>query len=262
MDSANMWTTCGFTSRWRDVDSNDTGWDSPPAPSPEEHVPEIRARGVHAKALRIRGKNGKRSQTAQKTSQNVPICGFVFHDSNGQNHGLTLNIQWYLLDEICAVTHSQASCGKHSSKKFFWSLEVKKSRIGNVFLFIENQDLFNGVRRWHGKKQNMVSMWKKWMKNVDFDEPTSFLDHVILGCAQRECKINEIIIEEFRKMFESRISAGATEKMSGWEKLHAKTVVLSCDMESHAQKCVKRYCELENKKTAVVQGLRSQHGWS
>ena len=27
------------------------------------------------------------------------------------------------------------------------------------------------------KKQNMAPMWKKLMKNVDFDEPTSFLDH-------------------------------------------------------------------------------------
>ena len=33
-----------------------------------------------------------------------------------------------------------------------------------------------------GKKQNMSSMWKKLMKNVDLDEPTSFPDHVNLGC--------------------------------------------------------------------------------
>ena len=40
------------------------------------------------------------------------------------------------------------------------------------------------------------------MKNVDSDEPTSFLDHVYLGCTQRECKPNAIIIEEKTKMFE------------------------------------------------------------
>ena len=45
-----------------------------------------------------------------------------------------------------------------------------------------------------GKKQNMVPMWKKLMQNVDLDEPTSFLDHVYLGCTQRERKPNEIII--------------------------------------------------------------------
>ena len=70
----------------------------------------------------------------------------------------------------------------------------------------------------------MATMWKKMLKNVDIDEPTSFLDHVYLGCTQRECKPNEIIIEQYTKMFESRISAGATEKPPGWEKPHAKTV--------------------------------------
>ena len=49
------------------------------------------------------------------------------------------------------------------------------------------------------------------MKNVDIDETTSFLDLEHLGCTQRECKPNETIIEQDRKMFESRISAGATE---------------------------------------------------
>ena len=36
------------------------------------------------------------------------------------------------------------------------------------------------------------------MINVDLEEPTSFLDHVYMGCIQRECKPNEIIIEEYR----------------------------------------------------------------
>ena len=34
------------------------------------------------------------------------------------------------------------------------------------------------------------------MKNVDLDELTSCLDHVYLGCTQRECKPNESIIEQ------------------------------------------------------------------
>ena len=45
-----------------------------------------------------------------------------------------------------------------------------------------------------GKKQNLALMWKKLMKNIDIEEPTTFLDHVYLGCTQRECKPNEKII--------------------------------------------------------------------
>ena len=46
-----------------------------------------------------------------------------------------------------------------------------------------------------GKKPNMAPMWKN-DENVDIDEPTSFLDHVFLGCTQRECKPNETKVEQ------------------------------------------------------------------
>ena len=67
-----------------------------------------------------------------------------------------------------------------------------------------------------GQKRNMAPMWKMMRKNVDIDKPASFLDHVNLGCPQRECKPNETIVEQYKKMFESRISVGATEKLPGW----------------------------------------------
>ena len=38
-----------------------------------------------------------------------------------------------------------------------------------------------------GKKQNIDPMWKVLNKEVDLGEPTSFLDHVYLGCTQRQC---------------------------------------------------------------------------
>ena len=34
-------------------------------------------------------------------------------------------------------------------------------------------------------------MWKLLNKEVDLGEPTSFLDHVYLGCTQRQCQISE-----------------------------------------------------------------------
>ena len=77
--------------------------------------------------------------------------------------------------------------------------------------------------------------------------PHHFLDHVHLGCTQHECKPKTIIAQK-KKKFESRISAGATEKLMGWETLQAQAVAWSYDTEGHAQKCVERYCELANKK--------------
>ena len=46
-------------------------------------------------------------------------------------------------------------------------------------------------------------------------------------------------------MFESRISAGGTEKLPFSQNL--RTSSWSYDMEGHAKKCVERYCELANK---------------
>ena len=71
----------------------------------------------------------------------------------------------------------------------------EKCQIGNAYSFTEKQKLFLWVYVYDitmaGKKQNMAPMWKKLMKIVDPDEPTSFLDHVYLGGTQRECKPNE-----------------------------------------------------------------------
>ena len=42
-----------------------------------------------------------------------------------------------------------------------------------------------------GKKHNIHPMWKALNKEVDLGEPTSFLDHVYLGCTQRQCEISK-----------------------------------------------------------------------
>ena len=97
----------------------------------------------------------------------------------------------------------------------------KSTKLGTS-VCSSKQGLFSSVNGGHkmaGKKQHMAPMWKKLINIVDLDEPTSFLDHVYWGCAQGECKPNESIIEESSKMFESRISAGATEKLLGWARL-------------------------------------------
>ena len=41
-------------------------------------------------------------------------------------------------------------------------------------------------------------MWKVFNKEVDLGEPTSFLDHVNLGCTQRQCEISKEIVDNYR----------------------------------------------------------------
>ena len=90
-------------------------------------------------------------------------------------------------------------------------------------------------------------MWKVLNKEVDLGEPTSFLDHVYLGCTQRQCEISKNTVDNYKTMFESRISAGGAEKLPFPQNLRISS--WSYDMAGHAKKCVERYCELANKTT-------------
>ena len=98
------------------------------------------------------------------------------------------------------------------------------------------------------KRSRLWLPLRGWCKTLILTNAHPFLDHVYLGCTQRECKPNEIMVDEYRKMCESRMSAGWTEKLPEWEKPHAKTVAWSHDTEGHAQRCVERHCELANKR--------------
>ena len=97
-----------------------------------------------------------------------------------------------------------------------------------------------------GKKQNIYPMWKV-LNEIDLGEPTSFLDHAYLGCTQRPCEISKDIVDNYRTMFRSRISAGGTEKLPCSANIRISS--WSYDMEGHAKKCVERFCELANKTT-------------
>ena len=86
------------------------------------------------------------------------------------------------------------------------------------------------------------------MTDVGLGEPTSILDHLYFGCTQRVR--NELrYCRQLQNVFESRISAGAKEKLPCSGKLDEDISSWSYDMEGHAKKRVERYCELANSKT-------------
>ena len=62
-----------------------------------------------------------------------------------------------------------------------------------------------------GKKQNIDPLLKVLNKEVDLGESTFFFGHVYFGCTQRQCEVSKDNVNSSRTMFESRISAGATE---------------------------------------------------
>ena len=66
-----------------------------------------------------------------------------------------------------------------------------------LFVHRQKRIILICVCGWHkmaGKKQNIGPMWKVLNKEVDLGEPTSFLDHVFLGClgcTRRQCEVSK-----------------------------------------------------------------------
>ena len=89
-------------------------------------------------------------------------------------------------------------------------VELGREKVPNwecLSVHRKTRTILIGIRGWYQngwKEPENGSHSKKLMRNVDLDEPESFLDHVFLGCTQIECKPNEIIVEQHTKMFETR----------------------------------------------------------
>ena len=93
----------------------------------------------------------------------------------------------------------------------------RRFRVGSAHSYTVKKGLFLSVYvddiKFAGKKQNIDPMWIVLNKEVDLGELTSFFDHVYLGWPHRQCEISKDIVDSYRTMFESRISAGATENL-------------------------------------------------
>ena len=95
--------------------------------------------------------------------------------------------------------------GKAFLRGSYWSTVWKRFPIGNASSYTMKKDCsylcvcVDDINKLAGKKQNIDPMWKVLNKDVDLGEPTSFLDHVYLGCTQRQCEISKDIVDNYRQ---------------------------------------------------------------
>ena len=103
-------------------------------------------------------------------------------------------------------------------------------------------------------------MWKVLNKEDDLVEPTSFLDHENVRCTQRPCEISKDIVDNYRTMFESRISAVRTEKLPCSENLRISSWSLwyggSCK-----EVCGTILCVGKQDNSTTLQSINSLHRW-
>ena len=123
-------------------------------------------------------------------NRNVQTFGFVNQNTNGLNHGPAWKIQSFLLGEICTVILWQDYHGKSNSRKFYWNTVGRRFPIGNAYSYTMKKGCSYlcmwMTSNWLERNKTLIRCGKYSKKEVDWGEPTSFLDHENLGCTQRE----------------------------------------------------------------------------
>ena len=145
-------------------------------------------------------------------NRSVQTFGFVYHDTNGLNHGPVWKVRLFCFSGICTVILWQDFMGNPIWGSSFQWLLGNKFRTGNACSLTEKKHysfvFYVDDMKLARKKQNINPTWKVQMKDVDLEERTLFLDHVYMGRRPRECRISKDIVDNYRDMFESRISVG------------------------------------------------------
>ena len=136
--------------------------------------------------------------------------------------------------------------GKGNLKKSYCSTVGRRFPIGNAYSYTVKKgwlflSVYVDVIKLAGKKQNIDPMWKVLNKEVDLDNQHHSLTMNTWDVISKE------FVDNYRTMFESRISAGATEKLPCSENLSISS--WSYDMKGHAKRFVERCCLLANKTT-------------
>ena len=156
-----------------------------------------------------------------KIIENLQIGMSRHMDSSTTTQMARIMVQYGRPSRSSWANSVRSSFGRTTMGTAIWEnpIEVRLGggfRIGNAYSYTEKRTSFLCMRttsKLAGKKQNIDPMWKVLNKEVDLGEPTSFLDHVYLGCTQRQCEISKDIVDNYRTVFESRISAVWAEKL-------------------------------------------------
>ena len=150
-------------------------------------------------------------------NRNVQTCGSVYHDGRPKSFPLERNLYGHPLTGLS--WEKQFEVGE---KKFQVGMLIRTQWKG-VYSYLCMWTTSN----WLERNKTLIPMWKVFNKEVDLGEPTSFFDHVYFGPALRDNVIwAKILWTITEPMFESRISAGATENLPLLKKFEYLFVVL------------------------------------
>ena len=159
--------------------------------------------------------------------------------------------QLFLLNGICMVILWQDYYGKNNLRKSHWNMAGRKFQIGNVSLCTSwKRIILVCVCGWHQIGCEKTKSWsdvENTLQRSRFGRTNIFHRSCILWLHSKTMWNKQKTVDNYKTMFESRISAGGVEKLPFPQNLRISS--WSWDVTGHAKKCVKRYCELANKTT-------------
>ena len=192
--------------------------------------------------------NGRCLQIMEKLqNRSVQTFGFVYHDTNGQNHGPVWKTQSFLLSGICTVIFGKTIVGKAIWENPIETWLEENSTWRMSLCRSWDRIILICVCGWHKVGWKETQYWSDvecTQQRSRFGRPNIFLGSCFLGMHSKKMRNKQ---RYCGTMLESRISAGGLEKLPFPQNLRISS--WSNDMVGHAKKCVERYCELANKTT-------------
>ena len=115
-------------------------------------------------------------------------------------------------------------------------------------------------KNWQERNKILIRCGKYSIKKLIWENSTSFQDHVYLGYTQRQCQITKDIVDNYRTMFESRISTWGAEKLPFPQNLRISS--WSYDMAGTCKEmCGTTLWVGKQDYTTTLQSIYSMHRW-
>ena len=123
--------------------------------------------------------------------------------------------------------------GEGNLRKSYWNTVGRRFPIGNASSHTVKKDYSYlcmwMTSNWLERNKTLIRCGKYSIKKSIWENQHHSLIMYTLGCTQWQCEISKDIVDNYRTMFESRTSAGATEKLPCSENMRISS--WSCDME-------------------------------
>ena len=124
--------------------------------------------------------------------------------------------------ESVRSSFSRDCYGKGNLRRSYWSMVGRRFPIGNAFSYtVKRISLVCVCGRYQtglGRHKTLIRMWKVVKKEVDLANRHHSLTFFFFGLHSETCEVSKDVVDNYRSVFESQISAGAKEKLLYWGK--------------------------------------------